>query len=55
VQLADLCDGREVALAEAEGEARADRRGLCAEEKPIPPGEWRSGARAAMSGALMPV
>src|SRR5262249_33861949 len=32
---------KEAALAEAERGARADRRGLWASEKPVPPWEWR--------------
>jgi len=36
---------KEAALGEAEREARADRRGLWADQKPIPPWEWRKQAK----------
>jgi micrococcal nuclease len=32
-------------LAEAENEARADRRGLWADQEPVPPWDWRKQSR----------
>jgi endonuclease YncB( thermonuclease family) len=36
---------KEAALAEAESEARKERRGLWVDDKPIPPWEWRKQAK----------
>lgn len=45
---------KDTALAQLEAEARAAKRGLWADAKPTPPGEWRRGKHSTAEGTSVP-